>query len=40
MWGSGFDADEMLDTLAEDIGYTEAERLYQYALSDTYLLRR
>ena len=30
----------MLDKLEETTGYTKAEHLYQYALSDTYLLRR
>ena len=39
-WGSGFDPDEMLPALMRETGYTEAEHLYQYALSDTYLLRR
>ena len=40
MWGSGFDAETMLEELEEGTGYREAEHLYQYALSDTYLLRR
>ena len=40
MWGSGFRADEILDELQASTGYEEAEHLYQYALSDTYLLRR
>ena len=40
MWGSGFVPDVMLDRLEEATGYAEAEHLYQYALSDTYLLRR
>ena len=40
MWGSGFAPDAMLDELEKATGYTEAEHLYQYALSDTYLLRR
>ena len=40
MWGSGFAPDVMLVKLEEATGYAEAEHLYQYALSDTYLLRR
>ena len=40
MWGSGFDPNTELRALEEHTGYTEAEHLYQYALSDTYLLRR
>ena len=40
MWGSGLDPAETLDELEERTGYAEAEHLYQYALSDTYLLRR
>ena len=40
MWGSGFAPDAMLDELEKATGYAEAEHLYQYALSDTYLLRR
>ena len=39
-WGSGFQADEALGKLMEETGYTASEHLYQYALSDTYLLRR
>ena len=40
MWGSGFVPRVILDELEETTGYAEAEHLYQYALSDTYLLRR
>ena len=40
MWGSGFVPDVVLDELEETIGYAKSEHLYQYALSDTYLLRR
>ena len=40
MWGSGFDPRVILDELEASTGYAEAEHLYQYALSDTYLLRR
>ena len=40
IWGSGLNPDEILDRLEETTGYAEAEHLYQYALSDTYLLRR
>ena len=40
MWGSGFDPGEMLEELEAATGYAEEEHLYQYALSDTYLLRR
>ena len=40
MWGSGFVPNVMLGDLKEATGYAQAEHLYQYALSDTYLLRR
>ena len=40
IWGSGLDPDETLDRLEAATGYAEAEHLYQYALSDTYVLRR
>ena len=40
IWGSGFVPGDMLDQLEDTTGYTETEHLYQYALSDTYLLRR
>ena len=40
MWGSGFDAQEKLTELLEETPYTTAERLYQYAMSDTYVLRK
>ena len=39
-WGSGFDPESLLPSLMEETGYSEYEHLYQYALSDTYLLRR
>ena len=39
-WGSGFNADAVLASLFDSTGYAVAEHLYQYALSDTYLLRR
>ena len=37
-WSSGFDVDEMIPLLLEDTYFTGYERLYQYGLSDTYLL--
>ncbi len=40
MWGSGFNADEVLTELLEETDYSASERLYRYALSDTYLLSR
>ena len=40
IWGSGLDPDETLDRLEAATGYAGAEHLYQYALSDTYVLRR
>jgi hypothetical protein len=40
MWGSGLDPRRELEALEEHTGYREAEHLYQYALSDTYLMRR
>ena len=39
-WGSGFDPEGLLPSLLQETGYSEYEHLYQYALSDTYLLRR
>ena len=39
-WGSGYNAAEMLSALESECGYQETQHLYQYALSDTYLLRR
>ncbi len=39
-WGSGYNSAEMLETLSAETGCTVSEHLYQYALSDTYLLRR
>ena len=40
MWGSGFQPKVMLEELEEETGFSEQEHLYQYALSDTYVLRR
>ncbi len=40
MWGSGFDPRTELEELGRRTGYPESEHLYQYALSDTYLMRR
>ena len=40
MWGSGFDAKTMLSSLEDHAGLEQAEHLYHYALSDTYLMRR
>ena len=40
MWGSGYDQEDMLSRLQAVTEYRPAEHLYQYALSDTYLLRR
>ena len=39
-WGSGFNAPEMLDNLLNETDYTSFEPLYNYALSNTYLLRK
>ena len=39
-WGSGFEPEEILPELLKETGYTETEHLYDYALSNTYLLRR
>ena len=39
-WGSGFNAPEMLDDLLSETDYTSFEPLYNYALSNTYLLRK
>ena len=39
-WGSGFDPESLLPSLLAETGYSEYEHLYQYALSDTYLMRR
>ena len=39
-WGSGFEPESMLSALLKESDYTQAEHLYQYALSDAYLLRR
>ena len=39
-WGSGLDPETTLAALMENSGYTEYTHLYQYALSDTWLLRR
>lgn len=37
-WSSGFDPAEMLPQLLSETYFTSYERLYQYGLSDTYLL--
>ena len=39
-WGSGFEPESMLSALLKESDYTQADHLYQYALSDAYLLRR
>ena len=39
-WGSGFEPESTLEKLMKESGYTQAEHLYQYALSDAWLMRR
>ncbi len=39
-WGSGYDPDVILSGLFKVTDYTSAERLYQYGLSDTYILSK
>ena len=37
-WSSGFVPEEMLDTLADEMGFSRYKLLYQYGLSATYVL--
>ncbi len=39
-WGSGFNPQEMLNDLLDETDYNAYEPLYNYALSNTYLLRK
>lgn len=39
-WSSGFEPEEILPVLEAETGYGNAEVLYQYELSETYLLTR
>ena len=39
-WGSGYDSVEMIQELLDHTEYNSAEPLYQYELSDTYVLQR
>ena len=40
MWGSGFQPKEILEALKASTGYSNAEELYRYALSDTFVVRK
>ncbi len=40
VWGSGFNADEVLAELLDETEYSASDHLYRYALSDTWLLSR
>ncbi len=39
-WGSGFNAREMLDALESATGYGDAEELYRYGLSNSFVVRK